>query len=136
FVQNEATEVHLATGFQNIVYDHEAFPADLRQRIYDHIKTAHASEQKEGQTEEQFIYKTRKKGFGPFKEALWGLPDDVRKAIRGSLEEKFGFLFDQLNVANTMEVAKRHTPHVEIHKSLADFGEPAAKEEDVSGLAD
>jgi len=60
FVQNEASEVHLATGFQNIVYDHEAFPADLRQRIYDHIKTAHADEQKEGQTEEQFIYKTRK----------------------------------------------------------------------------
>ena len=136
FVQNEATEVHLATGFQNIVYDHEAFPADLRQRIYDHIKTAHASEQKEGQTEEQFIYKTRKKGFGPFKEALWGLPEEVRKAIRGSLEEKFGFLFDQLNVANTMEVAKRYTPHVEIHKTLADFGGPAAKEEDVSGLAD
>ncbi|MDY6989356.1 MAG: class II fructose-bisphosphate aldolase [Thermodesulfobacteriota bacterium] len=136
FVQNEATEVHLATGFQNIVYDHEAFPADLRQRIYDHIKTAHASEQKEGQTEEQFIYKTRKKGFGPFKEALWGLPEEVRKAIRGSLEDKFGFLFDQLNVANTMETARRYTPHVEIHKTLAEFGGPAAKEEDVSGLAD
>ena len=136
FVRNEATEVHLATGFQNIVYDHEAFPADLRQRIYDHIKTAHGSEQKEGQTEEQFIYKTRKKGFGPFKEALWGLPEEVRKAIRGSLEEKFGFLFDQLNVANTMETAKRYAPRVEIHKSLADFGGPAAKEEDVSGLAD
>jgi fructose/tagatose bisphosphate aldolase len=136
FVQNEATEVHLATGFQNIIYDHEVFPAVLRQHIYDHIKTAHASEQKEGQTEEQFIYKTRKKGFGPFKADLWGLPEEARKAIRGSLEEKFGFLFDQLNVANTMDVAKRHTPHVEIHKTLADFGGPATKGEDVSGLAD
>jgi fructose-bisphosphate aldolase class II len=136
FVRNEATEVHLATGFQNIVYDHEAFPADLRQRMYDHIKTAHANEQKKGQTEEQFIYKTRKKGLGPFKAELWGLPEDVRKAIRGSLEAKFGFLFDQLSAGDTMEVAKKYAPHAKIHKTLADFGGPAAGEEDVSGLAD
>ena len=125
FVQNEATEVHLATGFQNIVYDHEAFPAELRQRIYDHIKSAHANDQKEGETEEQFIYKTRKKGFGPFKADLWGLPEDVRSAIRASLEEKFAFLFDQLNVGDTMDLVRRYTPHVEIHKTLADYGGPA-----------
>ena len=136
FVQKEATEVHLATGFQNMVYDHEAFPADLRERIYDHIKTAHANEQKEGQTEEQFIYKTRKKGFGPFKAELWGLPEDVRAAIRKSLEEKFGFLFDQLNVGDTVDVTRRCTPYVEIHKSLADYGAGGAVEEDTSGLAD
>lgn len=136
FVQNEASEVHLATGFQNIVYDHEAFPADLRQRIYDHIKTAHANEHKEGQTEEQFIYKTRKKGLGPFKAELWGLPDEVRRAIRISLEEKFGFLFDQLNAGDTAELARRYAPPVEIHKSLADYSGPGGKEEDTSGLAD
>lgn len=136
FVQNEASEVHLATGFQNIVYDHEAFPADLRQRMYDHIKTAHGNERKEGQTEEQFIYKTRKKGLGPFKAELWGLPDEVRRAIRVSLEEKFGFLFDQLNAGDTAELARRYAPPVEIHKRLADFGGPGAKEEDTSGLAD
>jgi fructose/tagatose bisphosphate aldolase len=136
FVQNEAAEVHLATGFQNMVYDHEAFPDDLRQRIYEHIKTAHADEQKEGQTEEQFIYKTRKKGFGPFKADLWGLSEDIRAAIRKSLEEKFGFLFDQLNVGNTMELARRYAPQVEIHRSLDDFGVPAGDAEDSSDLAD
>ncbi|MGD8757404.1 MAG: class II fructose-bisphosphate aldolase [Deltaproteobacteria bacterium] len=136
FVQNEASEVHLATGFQNIVYDHEAFPADLRQRMYDHIKTAHANEHKEGQTEEQFIYKTRKKGLGPFKSELWGLPEEVRGAIRVSLEEKFGFLFDQLNAGDTAELARRYAPPVEIHKRLADYEGPGAKEEDTSGLAD
>ncbi len=136
FVQHEAAEVHLATGFQNIVYDHEAFPADLRQRIYDHIKTAHANEHKTGQTEEQFIYKTRKKGFGPFKAELWGLPENVRSAIRGSLEEKFGFLFDQLHVGDTLELVKRYTPHVEIHKSLAEYKEKGAVEEDTAELAD
>jgi fructose/tagatose bisphosphate aldolase len=136
FVQNEAAEVHLATGFQNIVYDHEGFPADLRQRMYDHIKTAHANEKKEGQTEEQFIYKTRKKGLGPFKAELWELAEDVRGAIRTSLEEKFGFLFDQLNVGNTMDVAARYAPYIEIHKSLEDYGVEERAEEDTSELAD
>ena len=121
FVKNEAAEVHLATGFQNIVYDHEAMPKELRERIYEHIRTAHANERKEGQTEKQFIYKTRKKGLGPFKAELWGLSEDVRGAIRKSLEEKFGFLFDQLNVGNSMEMARRYTPHVEIHKTLAEY---------------
>jgi fructose/tagatose bisphosphate aldolase len=136
FVQNEAAEVHLATGFQNIVYDHEVFPAELRQRMYEHIKTAHANEQKEGQTEEQFIYKTRKKSLGPFKAELWGLAEEVRGAIRASLEEKFGFLFDQLNVGNTMDVANRYAPHVEIHKRPEDYGVKDVTEEDTSELAD
>jgi fructose/tagatose bisphosphate aldolase len=136
FVQNEAAEVHLATGFQNIVYDHEVFPAELRQRMYEHIKTAHANEQKEGQTEEQFIYKTRKKSLGPFKAELWGLAEEVRGAIRASLEEKFGFLFDQLNVGNTMDVANRYAPHVKIHKRPEDYGVKDVTEEDTSELAD
>ena len=136
FVQNEAAEVHLATGFQNIVYDHEGFPGDLRQRMYEHIKTTHASEKKEGQTEEQFIYKTRKKGLGPFKADLWGLPEGVRSAIRKSLEEKFSFLFDQLNVGDTMDLAVRHAPHIEIHKSLEDYAVKVSADEDTSELAD
>jgi fructose/tagatose bisphosphate aldolase len=136
FVQNEATEVHLATGFQNIVYDHESFPPELRERMYDHIKTAHGNERKEGQTEEQFIYKTRKKGLGPFKAELWGLPEDVRGAIRADLEGKFGFLFDQLNAGETMELAKHYAPYVELHRSLDDFKEEAAVDEDTSELAD
>lgn len=134
FVQKEATEVHLATGFQNIVY--EMLPDKLRQSIYDHIKTVHANEQKEGQTEEQFIYKTRKKGLGPFKADLWGLQEDVRGAIRTSLEEKFGFLFDQLNVGNTMEIVTRYTPHIEIHKGLEDYQVTTSPTEDTSELAD
>ncbi len=136
FVRNEATEVHLATGFQNIVYDHEAFPSELRERMYTHIRTACAKEQKAGQTDEQFIYKTRKKGLGPFKAELWGLPEKVRSAIRAGLEDKFGFLFDQLSVGDTMELAKKYAPPVRVHKRLEDFQAKGAGGEDVSGLAD
>jgi fructose/tagatose bisphosphate aldolase len=136
FVTHEAIEVHLATGFQNIVYDHENFPPELRRRMYDYLKEKHANEWKSGKTEEQFLYSTRKKGLGPFKADLWNLPEDIRAALRAALEEKFGFLFDQLQVGNTLELVKKYVPPVEIKKSLEDFGLKKAGEEDVSDLSD
>jgi fructose/tagatose bisphosphate aldolase len=136
FVTHEAIEVHLATGFQNIIYDHEKFPKALRQGMYDYLKTEQAKEWKSGKTEEQFLYSIRKKGLGPFKADLWGLPEEVRAAIRKTLEEKFGFLFDQLQAGDTQDLVRRHVPPVKIKKNLADFGIGKATEEDVSDLSD
>ncbi len=101
FVQTETTEVHLATEFQNMVYESSHFPEELRSRIYDWIKQNLAGERKEGQTEEQFIYKTRKKALGPFKREIFNLPQNIKDAIVASVEEKFDFLFKQLNVVHT-----------------------------------
>ncbi|HEU4672705.1 MAG TPA: class II fructose-bisphosphate aldolase, partial [Candidatus Limnocylindrales bacterium] len=63
----ETAEIHLATGFQNLLFDHPAFPADLREQI-DHWCFAEAAdERKTDQTDRQFVYTTRKKTIGPFK---------------------------------------------------------------------
>jgi fructose/tagatose bisphosphate aldolase len=136
FVTHEAIEVHLATGFQNIIYDHEKFPAELRQRMYEYLKEKHAGEWKSGKTEEQFLYSTRKKGLGPFKADLWNLPEDIRAALRAGLEEKFGFLFDQLQAGNTLELVKKYVPPEPVKKTLRDFGLKESKEADVSDLSD
>jgi fructose/tagatose bisphosphate aldolase len=108
FVETEATEVHLATEFQNMVYENSHFPEELRNRIYDWIKQNLAGERKENQTEEQFIYKTRKKALGPFKREIFGLPQNIKDAIVASVEEKFDFLFKQLNVVNTKELTDKY----------------------------
>jgi len=50
-------------------------------------------ERKEKDTEEQFIYKPRKKGFGPFKQDLWNLPPETLQKISAELEKQFTFLF-------------------------------------------
>ena len=97
FVKKGASEVHLATGFQNIVYDNPACPADLKKEIYAHLVASHSDERKPTDTEEQFIYKTRKKGFGPFKERIWTLPEDRRKAIAAEIEAKVDLYFDKFN---------------------------------------
>ncbi len=103
FPETRTAEIHLATGFQNMIYEHPAFPGELKKEIYAHLHTACADEIKPGQSEEQFIYKTRKKAFGPFKERLWTLPPEVRDAIGRDLENKFDFLFKKLGVPNTWE---------------------------------
>ncbi len=108
FPEVKTAEIHLATGFQNIIYDHKLLPADFREKIYAYLRENFAKEKKEGQTEEQFIYKTRKKGFGPFKQEWWDLSRDILDPIMMDLQIKFEFLFKQLKVENTLDMLKKY----------------------------
>jgi fructose/tagatose bisphosphate aldolase len=107
FPRIETAEIHLATNFQNIVFDHPRLPAKLRERIRGWLDENAAGERKSGDTDEQFYYKARKKAIGPFKRELWSLPEEVRAAIAGDLERTFGFLFEQLNVNGTEDHLNR-----------------------------
>lgn len=120
FVESGASEVHLATGFQNMLYDSPHLPADLKADIYAWLKEHCADERKEGQTEAQFLYKTRKKGFGPFRERIWALPEPVRAAIGQELEDKLTFLFEQLSVGGSLATVNRHVPPAAVGRSLKD----------------
>jgi len=103
FTKRDTAEVHLATAFQNMIYDSPSFPAGLKDEIYAHLLAEHASEKKESDTEEQFIYKTRKKGFGPFKRKIWDMGADLVDAIGAELEAKFDLIFAKLNGSGTAE---------------------------------
>ncbi|MFQ5856359.1 MAG: class II fructose-bisphosphate aldolase [Anaerolineae bacterium] len=135
FAEVGACEVHLATGFQNLIYEHEALPAEVRENAYAYIKEHHADEWKEGQTEDQFIYKTRKKAFGGVKSDWWGISDDALREIGAALEEKFAFLFEQLNVTNTRTMVDQFVEAPEIHKTPEDFA-PQAELKMAKDLAD
>ncbi|MCA9764006.1 MAG: class II fructose-bisphosphate aldolase [Gemmatimonadetes bacterium] len=108
FPRVETAEIHLATNFQNIVFDHPALPADLRARMYAWLDENAAGERGAKDSDEQFYYKTRKKAIGPFKRELWSLPAAVRQQIGASLEETFGFLFDQLQVGDTATIVSQY----------------------------
>ena len=108
FPQCEAIEIHLATNFQTIVMDHPALPNDLRREVNDWVKTEAKEEWKKGDSEEQFLYKSRKKAIGPFKRRFWDLPADVRAAIGADLEKTFAFLFEQLRVNGTRAVTDKY----------------------------
>jgi fructose/tagatose bisphosphate aldolase len=114
FPATKTAEVHLATGFQNIIYDSKAFPADLRDKIYQYIKKDLASDWGKNDTEEQFLYKTRKKALGPFKKDLWDLPKPVLEALGKELEKQFAFLFGKLNVNKTQDVCAKYMKAVDV----------------------
>ena len=107
FVESECCEVHLATAFQNMMFESQHFPSDLRTEVYDFLKREFPDEMKPGQTEEQFIYKTRKKAYGPFKKRMWDLPQETRDALGHELEEKFAFYYQQLSVTDSREMVDR-----------------------------
>jgi len=112
FPENDCAEIHLATEFQNMVYDHPAFPLPLKREIERWLFQRMADQKAKGETESQFLYKTRKQAIGPFKEQVWNLPPGTREAIRGSLEAKFAFLFEKLGVPNTRELVARYVKPV------------------------
>ena len=77
-----------------------------------------AGERKDGETDEQFIYKTRKKAIGPFKRQLWTLPADAAEEVAGHLRAKFGLLFDELKIAGTRELVERHVTATPVARAL------------------
>ncbi|QER42318.1 aldolase [Thermodesulfobacterium sp. TA1] len=106
FPENECVEVHLATAFQNFLYDHPALPAEFREKIYRYLKENLKHEWEEGLSESQFIYKTRKKGFGAFKKDWWDLDLKVKKHILEDMEGLFEKIFLKLNLKNTESLIK------------------------------
>jgi fructose/tagatose bisphosphate aldolase len=108
FVDCETAEVHLATEFQNMIYESTHFPANLKKKIYEWLKINAVNEAKQGETEEQFLYKTRKKALGPFKKEISNLPRATRDAIAGEIEGKFEFLFKQLNAVKKTDLVRKY----------------------------
>jgi fructose/tagatose bisphosphate aldolase len=114
FPANGTAEIHLATGFQNILYDEGGLPGELRAEMMAWCVANCADERKDGETDEQFLYKTRKKAIGPFKRQLWTLPESSAQEIGANLRAKFGLLFDELGIAGTREIVDRHVRPVAV----------------------
>jgi fructose/tagatose bisphosphate aldolase len=133
FVESEAVEVHLATNFQNMVYDR--IPDDLKSEMYAYLDQNHASERKPDMTDEQFYYKTRKYAIGKFKDKTWKLPANTKQDITQALENQFTQLFTDLGMTDTRLYIDAMVKPVVIEPALKDYlGEAAAEE--VSDLAD
>jgi len=110
FPEAEAVEIHLATGFQNMVLDAPTFPQQMKDEIRDFCFANAADERKPGQTDEQFVYTTRKKALGPFKRRMWDMPADAKQPIIQELEAKFEFLMERLAVLGTKDVVAKYVP--------------------------
>ncbi|MDZ7843812.1 MAG: class II fructose-bisphosphate aldolase [Anaerolineales bacterium] len=134
FVEAEALEVHLATNFQNILYDR--LPDELVQEIHAYLDENHDHERKPEQTDEQFYYKTRKRALGTFKDQIWSLSEDKIQEIASAWETQFRDLFDRLSLADTAQYVQNHVQPVRVQPDLNDYLLGGIEPEDTSDLAD
>lgn len=104
-----AVEVHLALGFNNLIFDHPALPAAIREQIRDYTFANHAHERAPGETDGQFFYNTRKKAWKVVKQPFWEMPAEPKAAITASLQGMFRDMFGWMNVGATCELVQRHT---------------------------
>jgi fructose/tagatose bisphosphate aldolase len=108
FPEAEAVEIHLATGFQNMILDAPTLPQEIKDAIRDFCFENCLDERKPEQTDEQFVYTTRKKALGPFKRRMWEMDDAHKGPIIDELEAKFEFLMEKLGVFGTKEIVSRY----------------------------
>ncbi len=125
FPRTETAEIHLATNFQNMLYDH--IPRELRGEIYAWLSGNAKEERKASDSDEQFFYKTRKKALGPFKRRFWDLPAETKQVLARAYDDKFEFLFRQLAVVGTAAIVARHVAPVERHRPAPHAGMPVVE---------
>ena len=107
--QNGAIEVHLALGFNNLIFDHPSLPQSVKDEIRDYVFVHHAHERGEGETDAQFVYNIRKKAWKIMKKRFWELPATIQNDIMNSLEKMFHDMFVWMNIQNTVELVAQHT---------------------------
>jgi fructose/tagatose bisphosphate aldolase len=116
FREVEVAEIHLATGFQNALYEHPAFPKALHEQIEQWCFGNALDERKAGQTDQQFVYTTRKKAIGPFKRQLWDL--ETKDEILVSQANKIRFLMHELGVDGSRPMVDHYVTPVEVHRPM------------------
>ena len=82
--------------------------------MYSHLAEAHASERKDGMSDAQFYYKTRKSGFGPFKKEMWSLPEETKQAIYAELQPRFELVMHELGVAGQGDLIETYVKPIDV----------------------
>ena len=101
-----------------MIYDSPSMPNGFREEVYQFLKKEFAGERKEGETEEQFIYSTRKKALGPLKRKFGDLPSEVKQPIMKELEERFALLFEKLKVVGTKKFVQEKVKPLRVERRV------------------
>jgi fructose/tagatose bisphosphate aldolase len=109
FPETGAVEIHLALGFNNLIFDHPSLPQEVKDEIKDYVFSNHLAERVPGETDAQFLYNTRKKSWKVMKKKFWDLPEFIQNDIMVSLQAMFRDMFTWMNVGRTRELVLEHT---------------------------
>lgn len=113
FPKRGAIEIHLSTGWQNMILDHPTFPPDLKQVMYEWLDKEKSVERKEEESDGQFYYRMRKYVWGEFKNQLDATSEEFKQTIKNEMKKRCVQLFEALKVAGTREVVDRYVKEPE-----------------------
>ena len=108
FPETGAVEIHLALGFNNLIFDHPRLPQEVKDEIRDYVFSNHLAERAPGETDAQFLYNVRKKSWKVMKQRFWDLPQSIQDDIMLSLQAMFKDMFTWMNVGQTRELVLEH----------------------------
>jgi hypothetical protein len=91
-------EVHLATAWQNLIFDNPRFPAKLKDKIYAWIEQKYASKRQPGMSNEQFFYETRKYAWGQFRKDFLNLLPDFKEVVTEEMKKRAEEIFEALGL--------------------------------------
>jgi fructose/tagatose bisphosphate aldolase len=134
FVEAEACEVHLATNFQNMLYDR--LPQSLLTEVYAYVDQKYAGDRKADHTDEQFHYENRKRALGPFKGKLWALNTSAKEQITKAWEAQFALLFDSLAIAGTRKYVDQFVKPARVKPNRDFYFGKEVEQEEVKDLSD
>ncbi len=134
FVESEACEVHLATNFQNMLFDR--LPKQMLSAVYLYVNSKYSGDRKAGQTNEQFHYENRKRAIGPFKADMWDLPAAEKEVIIAAWEEQFAKLFGFLAIAGTRKYVDQFIKPLKVKPSREFYFGKEVEQEEVKDLSD
>lgn len=103
-----AIEIHLSTGWQNMIMDHPSFPVDLKKDILSWLDREKGSERKNDETDNQFYYRTRKYAWGEFKSKFDNTTNEFKEIIKDEMKNRCINLFKELKVENTKEIVDKY----------------------------
>src|SRR5213075_1203563 len=112
FPNTGTVEIHLALGFNNLLFDHPRLPQAVKDEIRAYVFEHHAHERAAGETDAQFVYNLRKKSWAGMKQRFFDLPADIQADLVSSLEEMFADMFE-----NERRCDRRpgEAPHLHAH---------------------
>lgn len=111
------SEVHLATGIQNLVFDHPALPTALVERMKRELDEENVTHAESGHyqaiaelSERQRFVMNRWKAWGRYKRELWTLEPQVLAAIGDGMESWAAELLTSLRLAGEREAVAPFLP--------------------------
>lgn len=105
FPRHHTLEIHLATGWQNLLLDSKSFPSALKRQMY---KALLKNNQSPGLTDAQYLYKERKRLWGKYKQAIWDIEESSKHELRQELTLRAEQVFAKLGVAKTQELIQNY----------------------------